>query len=283
MDGLEAIEEIMAFHAIPILVVTTMADARTAYAAISKGALDLVAKPDINIETAKEFIAKIKLISKISVITHISGRRTKREVKEAPAAVFDNKTADKIVSIAASTGGPDALSVILSSLHEKFPCPIVIAQHITDGFVTGMVEWLKGICPLKVKVAVDGEPLEAGTAYISRSEKHMVINNSKKIAFLDRSPKDLYRPSCDALLTSVASVYGSKSIGIILTGMGTDGVLGMKKIKEAGGLTISQDEKSSIVFGMPKAAIDSGCIDKVLSLGEISIELERFIGKKIFV
>ena len=195
----------------------------------------------------------------------------------------NNRFTDNIVSIAASTGGPDALSVILSSLNEKFPCPIVIAQHITDGFVTGMVEWLKGICRLKVKVAADGEPLVAGTAYISRSEKHMVINNSKQISFLDRSPKDIYRPSCDALLTSVASVYGPKSIGIILTGMGTDGVLGMKKIKEAGGLTISQDEKSSVVFGMPKAAIDSGCIDRVLPLGEISIELERLIGKGILV
>ena len=280
MDGLEAIEQIMAFQAIPILVVTTMGDARIAFAAISKGALDLIVKPDINIETARDFISRVKMLAHINVITHISGKRTGRGPKETKRTVFENSAGDRIISIAASTGGPDALSVILSSFDKGFPYPIVIAQHITDGFVTGMVEWLKNISRVNVKIAEYGEALTAGTAYISPSEKNMIVNSSKRISFLDRKPKDIYRPSCDALLTSVASVYGQKGIGIILTGMGTDGVLGMKKIKEAGGLTISQDEQSSVVFGMPKAAIDSGCIDRVLPLGEISGEIERIIGNK---
>lgn len=273
MDGLEAIERIMASFAVPILVVTTRGDAHTAYAAISKGALDLVVKPEVNLDGAREFIDKIKMLSKIKVITHMKGKKSIREPKELKKPEFSGGMSDRIVAIASSTGGPEALSIILSSLPGNFPCPIVIAQHISDGFVSGMVEWLKRIVKLNIKVAVEGETLCPGTVYFSPSEKHMEITNSKSVAFVARHSKDIYRPSCDVLLSSVARVYGSMGVGVILTGMGSDGVLGIKKIKEANGDTIAQDEKSSVVFGMPKVAIDSGCIDKILSIDEIAAEL----------
>ncbi|MBF0558866.1 MAG: chemotaxis-specific protein-glutamate methyltransferase CheB [Nitrospirae bacterium] len=280
MNGLDAIELIMASHPVPILVVTTLGDARTAYAAISRGALDLVIKPDINIEAAQEFIDKIKLLSKIRVITHIGGNRTAKETKVQDLPVFDGNPLDSIVAIASSTGGPEAISVILSGLPEKFPCPVVIAQHISDGFVSGMVEWLKGISKLDIKVASNGDCLAAGTVYVSPSDRHMEVSPERRISLIDRHPKDIYRPSCDVLLSSVARVYGRKSIGVILTGMGSDGALGMKRIKDAKGTTIAQDEKTSVVFGMNKVTIDSGCVDKILPLDKIANEVAHLAGKK---
>ncbi len=270
MNGLEAIEHIMGNIALPILVVTTRGDANTAYAAISKGALDLVVKPDVNLAEARDFIQKIKLLSKIKVITHISGKGALKEKTAERPVVFTGMTSDRVVAIASSTGGPEALSIILSALPETIPCPVVIAQHNSDGFIPGLVEWLNRLAKLHVKVAEEGEALAPGTVYVSPSEKHLEISMSRRVTFVERHPTDIYRPSCDRLLSSVALVYKAKSIGIILTGMGSDGVRGMKQIKEAGGTTIAEDEKSCIVFGMPKVAIDSGCIDTILPLEEIS-------------
>lgn len=277
MDGLEAIEKIMAVRAVPILVVTTYGDAKTAFAAISKGALDLVVKPDVNIEAAGEFIKKIKLLSKVKVFTHIAGKfgAAKRPPGPALPVIKGEASADRAVAIASSTGGPDALSVILSMLPEKFPYPLLIAQHISDGFAKGMVEWLGNLTKVKIKVAEEGEALAAGTAYVSPSERHMAVSGSKKISFTDRRPTDIYRPSCDILLSSVADAFGDRSVGIILTGMGNDGVMGMKRIKEAGGLTIAQDENSSVVFGMPKVAIENGFVDRVLPIENIGMELAK--------
>ncbi|MBI5076110.1 MAG: chemotaxis-specific protein-glutamate methyltransferase CheB [Nitrospirae bacterium] len=275
MDGLQAIEQIMAAHAIPILVVTSRGDAKTAYAAIAKGALDLMLKPDLNIEAAKEFAAKLKLMSRVSVISHISGRLSRRHPAGPETPAFNKNCSDRIIAIASSTGGPGALSIILSHLPEKFPVPIVIAQHISDGFVNGMIGWLRTLSQVELKMATHGEYLMPGTAYFCPSENHMKIDRSKKIIFVERQADDLYRPSCDILLSSVAASFGRKAIGVILTGMGNDGVAGITKIREAGGWTIAQDENTSVVFGMPRLAIESGGIDTVLPLEEIGEEIVR--------
>lgn len=275
MDGLQAIERIMAENAVPILVVTTRSDAKTAYTAIAKGALDLVTKPDVNIGGAREFVAKLKLLSKVRVVPHISGRRAHGHPVAVETPVVSGELSDRLVAIASSTGGPDALSIILSRLPEKFPVPIVIAQHISEGFVSGMVGWLKPLSRVELKVASDGEYLRPGTAYVCPPETHMRVDGSRKIVFVARHEKDIYRPSCDLLLSSAAESFGKKAIGIILTGMGSDGVAGMKRIKEAGGRTIAQDEQTSIIFGMARLAIESGCIDTVLPLEAISSEIAR--------
>lgn len=279
MNGLEAIEQIMAANAVPILVVTSKGDAATAYAAISKGALDLTLKPDLNVDTAQAFIARLKLLSRVRVISHISGNRMLRHsvVPEMPPLM--EATSDRIVSIASSTGGPEALAIILSHLPEKFPATIVIAQHISEGFVAGMVGWLRSLSRVELKVAEHGEFLVPGTAYVCPPENHMQIDCFKKIIFLERHVKDLYRPSCNILLSSVAASYGKKAIGVILTGMGDDGVAGMAKIKESGGWTIAQDESTSVIFGMPKLAIESNSIDVVLPLEAISGELVRAVAQ----
>ncbi len=277
MNGLEAIERIMATNALPILVVTTRGDAHTAYAAISKGALDVVMKPGIQHDGACELLKKVKLLSQIKTITHLEGRRSARRDKAVAPSLFRGKTSDRAVAIASSTGGPDALSVVLSGLPGDFPCPVVVSQHNSDGFIPGMVEWLGKISKMPVAIAVEGEMVAPGKVYVSPSEKHMEITGVNTISLIERRPSDIYRPSCDRLLTSVARVYGARSIGVILTGMGSDGVSGIKAIKSSGGTTIAQDEKTSIVFGMPKAAIDAGCIEKILSLEEISGCLLRLV------
>lgn len=274
MDGLQAIERIMCESAVPILVVTTRGDAKTAFTAISKGALDLVVKPDVSIEAAQDFTDKLRMLSKVKVLTHLSGRGLGRHATAALPAPSAAPTG-VVVAVAASTGGPDALSIILSRLPERFPVPIVIAQHISDGFVSGMVGWLKTLSRVEIKIAVDGEALMPGVAYVCPSENHMRISSSRRIVFVERHPKDIFRPSCDALLSSVGETCGVKAVGVILTGMGNDGVAGMKKIKEAGGVTMAQDEKTSVIFGMPNLAIESGCIDRILPLEDVAAEIVR--------
>ncbi|MEW5746598.1 MAG: chemotaxis-specific protein-glutamate methyltransferase CheB [Nitrospirota bacterium] len=274
MTGIEAIEHIMAENAVPILVVTSRSDAHTAYTAVSKGALDLVPKPEVSLDCAHEFTRKVKLVSQIKVITHMR-RHILREHAVAPVSPQAVPAhSNKIIAIASSTGGPHALSGILSRLPETFPCPVVIAQHIPDGFVKGLADWLGKSLKLRLKVAEQGEPLSPGRIYLAPSESHMEVAGGR-ISFVERRPDDIYHPSCDILLSSVAREYGGRGIGIILTGMGSDGAMGMKKIKEAGGVTIAQDEETSVVFGMNKVAIDSGGADRVLALERIGPELIR--------
>jgi len=157
-------------------------------------------------------------------------------------------------------------------------CPIVIAQHIADGFVSGLIDWLNGTSSLNIVEGREGEEIIPGNVYIAPSEKHMQITGESEITFTEKGPGDIYTPSCDILLSSVAGVYGAGAVGIILTGMGDDGASGMGKIKEAGGVTIAQDEESSAVFGMPKVAIENGCIDKILTLDDISREILQLFG-----
>ncbi|MGE0084607.1 MAG: chemotaxis-specific protein-glutamate methyltransferase CheB [Desulfococcaceae bacterium] len=281
MDGLEAISRIMSSHALPILVVTSRADANTAWHAISKGALEVIPKPDVNEVSGAEFSRKVRMLARVKVISHIRRDCSPRMEAQTHTYAGDSRPGTgKLVAIASSTGGPKALSILLSALPENFPCPIVIAQHIAADFVSGMVNWLDKIVSLKVKTGVDGESLVPGTVYISPSEKHMRAEQGKRIGFAPVQTGDIYFPSCNILLTSAAEVYGSGCIGIILTGMGDDGISGLRAIKDAGGFTIAQDEQTSVIFGMPRVAIEKGCADKVLPIHKIAEEIMfRVTGK----
>ncbi len=276
MSGLEAVERIMAETPVPILVVTSRSDSATAHSAISKGALDLVPKPDVSLSDADEFVAKVKLLSRIKVVRHVAWGLSKTPGGvERP--VPSMATTDYIVAVASSAGGPLALSVILGSLQGPFPCPIVIAQHHSEGFVPGMVQWFRRICKIPVKVAEHAEQITPGTVYVSPSERNMQVTIERRIALLPQHPQDIYHPSCDMLLSSAARSYRAKAIGVILTGMGSDGARGMQDIKHAGGTTIAQDEETSIVFGMPKVAIERGCVDRVLPLDRIASEILKLL------
>lgn len=276
MDGMEAIERIMMTeNAVPILVISDVGDAKAAYTALSKGALEVIPKSDIQPEKAPALIQKVKLLSKVKVIRHIRTGGLKPEIPSPQELEKKEGDFPKVVAIASSTGGPKALSVILSELPKNYPYPIVIAQHIDDGFVGGLVDWVGNVSPLTVKRGMEGERLAAGTVYISSANKHMEINKRRIIRYTETQTKDIFHPSCNKLLLSVASIFKENSIGVILTGMSDDGVSGMESIKGYGGVTVAQDEESCIVFGMPKEAIASGCIDRVLSLEKIGLYLKR--------
>jgi two-component system chemotaxis response regulator CheB len=276
MGGLEAIERIMCETPTPILVVTSRGGAETAFSAISKGALEVVSKTDIDPDHARKFIEQVKVLSKARVITHLLGRN--RTILDS-AAKKDKVPFNDIIAIAASTGGPNALNVILPNFPKDFCCPIVIAQHIADGFVVGLVEWLAKITKVAVKVADHGEILLPGHVYVSPPDQHMTVDYENRVAMVKRKIQDIYHPSCDTLLASVATVYGAKAIGVILTGMGADGVQGLMKIKEMKGRTIAQDEETSIVYGMPKKAVEAGCVDMVCPLPQIGEKLLSMVSR----
>ena len=270
MDGLDAITEIMAVSPVPILVISSQSDAKLAYEAVARGALDVIEKP--NISQGAALAAKVKLLYGVKVITHI--RRPPAPMK-APR-LQDGKTAhltQMVFAIASSTGGPGALADILGSLPDNFPHPVVVAQHISDGFAQGLVDLLGSKSPLTVRLAQDGDVLSPGNVYISPSEANLIVSGSGVLRLLGRESKQFFKPSCDKLLASVAESFGSRAVGIILTGMGHDGVNGIGQINRAGGRTLAQDEPTSVVFGMNHEAIKSGHVRKVLPLSEIAREM----------
>ena len=285
MGGLDAIAEIMAVQAVPILVVSAIADAQKAYEAVSRGALEVIDKPGAGSGSGAEFVAKVRLLSGIKVITHLrAGRPAPAPTPplalapaSAPSAAVRATAGSggwsRLFAIAASTGGPQVLAAVLSRLPPGFPCPLVVAQHISDGFAAGMAEWLAGICALRVELAVDGAPLRPGTAYLSPSEAHLAVTAGRRLELRPRGSGDIYRPSCDILLGSAAAACGRGTVGLILTGMGGDGAEGMARIRAAGGVTLAQDAESSVIFGMNRVAIERGAVQRVLPAGRIAAEL----------
>ncbi len=179
----------------------------------------------------------------------------------------------KIIAIACSAGGPKALASILSKIPQNFKYPIIIAQHMALGSAEEFVHWLNTESTIPVEVVQKSKALEKGKVYICPPENDWKIEPGQKRFAVPIKSSQLYNPSCDVLLSSIAQSYGKKAIGIILNGMGKDGVKGMMAIQNNGGITIAQDETTSVVFEMNKAAINKGAINKVLSLDQIAFEL----------
>lgn len=305
MSGLDAIGEIMTSKAVPILVVSSVADAHNALEAIGRGALEVVGKPDYTPEQAADFVAKVRMLAGVSVITRMRPRPALLPLAPVlpggvpsagdfsasaptfsaaplflPDSPFSHYT--RIFAIASSTGGPQALAQILPALPANFPCPVVIAQHISDGFAGGMADWLGSLCRVPVRLVAEGDLLRPGVVHISPSERHFCITPNRRVTLLERAPLDVYRPSCDHLLSSVADVFGRQAIGIILTGMGSDGAQGMARIREQGGTTLAQDEASSVIFGMNRVAIEGGAVQQVLPVDAIAAEMLRLADPLFF-
>jgi two-component system chemotaxis response regulator CheB len=182
-----------------------------------------------------------------------------------------------VVAIAASTGGPGALYQILRDLPADFPVPVLIVQHIARGFGQGMVDWLGGATKLQVATAQAGETLEAGRVLVSPDDHHLELSRESRVVLRPRRNERELCPSADILFESVARVFGHKGLGVILTGMGRDGVEGLKCLKAAGGRVLAQDEQSCIVFGMPKEAIGAGITDKVISLQQMARAISEML------
>ena len=280
MGGLEAIERIIAEHPVPILVVTALSGVRTAFAAISKGALDVIEKPDISPVNVDKLVQKIRYLAKVDVPAHLKVAGNRDKAGPGSGAVPFHRGLPKrgVVAIAASTGGPQAIHSILSHLPAAFPFPVVITQHIAEGFTQGMVDWLNAGTPLAVVLAANGVRLEPGHAYINPAEHSMRISEQGMIILGNRDTSQIYNPCCNTLLKSVAEVYRKSAIGLIMSGMGDDGVAGMQAIKLAGGAALAQDATSSVVFGMNRLAVERGYIHKVVPLDKIPAELMQRAG-----
>jgi two-component system chemotaxis response regulator CheB len=283
MDGFEATKQIMANHPTPILIVSSAVfrvGMDKVFKAISHGALDIIDKSELELsggrKSGEALIAKIKFLNGIRVMHKpLVKSRSERSVVDLKAPI--KKASDKIVAIVASTGGPQALLEILKRLPEDFPCGIVIVQHITSGFLGGLVDWLTKECKIKVKIGEDSEKIEPGVAYIAPDNFQMRVGEGEKIRLSNEPAYGGHRPSGDILLESVARIYEKGSVATILTGMGRDGAIGMKAIKQFHGKTIAQNEKSCVVFGMPQAAIEMNIVDKVLPLERIAEEIVSMV------
>ncbi|MEO5345559.1 MAG: chemotaxis-specific protein-glutamate methyltransferase CheB [Magnetococcus sp. YQC-9] len=277
MNGLAAIEEIMCAKAVPILVVSSAAGVREALEATQLGALDVVEKPGLSAEGADWFVDKVRLLAGVTVVTRI---KPKQRCSQAIARPLSHDACNPFIyprmfAIASSTGGPQALARILSALPNDFSCPVVIAQHIADGFTQGLVDWLGTVTRLPVRLAAIGDTPQAGVVHIIPSEFNGIVTPQRRLALLPREEGDIYRPSCDRLLQSVADVFGSRAVGIILTGMGSDGAAGIAHIHRKGGITLAQDEASSLIFGMNQVAILTGGVQRIVPLEVIGDEMVR--------
>ncbi|MGP9764381.1 chemotaxis-specific protein-glutamate methyltransferase CheB [Halomonas sp. AOP13-D3-9] len=280
MDGLSAIEEIMYNKGVAILVVSDRSDAQTAYQALEVGALEVMPKPALEGADAERLLERVRLLAGVAVITRLRRRVTTPApiialptLPAAPRGV--PRDFQHVVAIACSTGGPQALVRVLRRLPAGFPAPIVIAQHISHGFIDGMAQWLASLCAMSVSVGQEGEQLRPGNIYLSPSERNLCVTPRHRFQLQSSPETFLYHPSCDVLLQSVAEVYGSDAIGIILTGMGRDGVNGMRAIYQAGGTTFAQDEASSVIYGMNQEAVKAGVIQYELPLDSLPDRLLR--------
>ena len=273
MSGLEATEAIMEELPIPIIVVSSM-DITVIVKALSIGAMDFVAVTS-DIETiAADLITKIKIASRVKPLRRMKikpcGIKTPKELS--------NKGTLKAVAIGISTGGPQALQQILSKLPLDFPAGILVVQHMSKGFIGGLAEWLNTTSCLHVNVANAGDFLKRGTILLAPDDLHTRIGDDGRIILSENTSKAIIHvPSIDVMMKSVADYYQDNAIGVIMTGMGQDGVEGIRAIKRAGGRTIAQDERTSVIFGMNKVAIDTGFVDRVVPLEGMAQELTNII------
>lgn len=282
LNGLLATEQIMAYNPTPILVVSASVDEAgrsTAFDALKVGALDVLKKPEPQIWSdlvvvGEDLIKKVKMLSKVKVVTHLGGR--KERPSPAPTIPVKRGVHYRAMAIGSSTGGPLALLRVLSKLPADFSIGVVVAQHIAEGFTSGLVHWLDTGCQLSVREAVEGAEVRGGEVLVSPTGRHMTVE-AGRVMLIEPRPTDVYRPSIDMLFSSVAKCYGPESIGVILTGMGADGAGGMRMLSEAGAATIAQDEQTSTVFGMPKAAIEMQAASIVLPIDEVAEEVMRLI------
>lgn len=293
MDGLTTLKSIVRDFRIPVILVSSLTEegAEITLRGLEMGAFDFVSKPKESISIkisaiSHELIDKIKLSTNYKPLKYKEPRQPfKKYFQQNTALPLKTYTAESIVAIGISTGGPKALTDILPMLPADFPSAILIVQHMPEGFTDILSRRLDSICKIRVKEASDGEILSPGTAFIAPGGRHLMIKRTNYgiITVLSNSPAVAgHEPSANVLFSSVAKEYRERSVGIIMTGMGNDGVEGIGRIREFGGITIAQDEETSVVYGMPKAAIERGFVDIVLSLDNIAINLLKIIGSRNF-
>lgn len=268
MSGAAALTRaIMTEAPTPVIVVVDPASASMAAPVMAEGAVGVQPRPR-DAAGARRFQAVVVALAEVSVVRR---RRTAQPGSSTPGPTPERAvTPGRVVGVAASTGGPAALQELFSRLPRSLPVPVVVVQHIVAGFVGGLVASLQVASPLPIQVARDGEALAPGTVYVAADEQHLSVTPAGR-ARLDASPPvGGYRPSATVLFTSIAAAYGASAIAVVLTGMGTDGLAGLHDVRRAGGQILVQDERSSVVYGMPGAAVEAGIADLTASVTGIA-------------
>lgn len=298
MDGLTFLQKIMNLKPLPVVMVSTLTSkgSETALKALEIGAVDVIGKPSAKAEDLKnsvdEITSKIREAALAKVghkapredLKHIAKKQEKIDfgygkidevIKKSTKTITDARP--PIIAIGSSTGGPQALQTILGNISPN-SSGIVVSQHMSNGFIPMFVKRLNNITKVEVVEAKDGDTIKNGHVYIAPTLNHLAVkykNNNYVCHVFEAPAVSMHLPSVDVLFRSIANEAGKNATAIILTGMGSDGANSMKEIKDAGGMTIAQDEETSIVFGMPRVAIENGGINKILPLDKISTEITK--------
>ncbi|MDF3887726.1 chemotaxis-specific protein-glutamate methyltransferase CheB [Cupriavidus basilensis] len=273
MDGVEATRRIMAATPCAIVVVTMDLgrNASQVFDAMGHGAVDAVDTPTLAEPDSK--LASGPLLRKIRNIGRLLDGRT--GPSRAAAPLMRKASTERLVAVGASAGGPSALATVLGGLPAGFNAAVVAVQHVDEAFAAGMADWLDAQCHLPVRLAREGEGPQPGTVLLAGTNDHLRLVGATRMIYTEEPRDYLYRPSIDVFFESVAQHWRGDAVGVLLTGMGRDGALGLKAMRERGCLTIAQDQATSAVYGMPKAAAALGAASEILPLPQIAARIVR--------
>lgn len=290
MDGITALERIMREHATPVIMLSSLTHegAEVTLKALELGAVDFIDKAraestmDISL-LANELIAKVRTVAGVDIgkmrsnlsEAGVTPHEQLRPPRSRDERIIASKRVD-IVAIGTSTGGPPALNILIPKLPRNFPSGVIVVQHMPVGFTRTLAERLNAQSQLTVVEAAEGDEVLPGRALVAPAGMHLKVRraNSRYVAHLDREPSgSAHKPSVDVMMESVAKACRGKSLGVLLTGMGSDGAKGMRAIKESGGITFAESEETCIVYGMPKSAVEEGVVDKVVPLYRMATEI----------
>lgn len=285
MDGLTALEYIMHKHPLPVVMLSALAQkgATATMKALELGAVDFIAKPSHYPSSVKEVRKEVALKVKTAAQArpYIMRARTRKRTKKRPAVARPTQAGEKLVIIGASAGGPKALAEIMPLFPADAPAAIIIVQHMPGVFTRSFAGRLDSICSLQVKEAEGNESLQPGSVLVAPGGKDLIVTADKegsgKVELIDSQNRLGASPRIDTTMITASEIYGTESIGVIMTGMGSDGANGMERIKKGKGDTIAQDEESCLVFGMPKVAIERGFVDWVIPLEQIPDKVIRLL------
>lgn len=284
LDGLGATRVIMQTQPTPIVIVSSSEQVTSAFGVLEAGALAVAPKPPaldhpMHAQAARQLVQTIKLMAEVKVV-----RRWPRQEQGVPAARAADLSlgqADvELIAVGASTGGPIVLRTMLAGLPKDYPFPILIVQHIAQGFTEGLVDWLARSSAFLVRIATEGEHPLPGRAYVAPEGRHMSLGHDRRISLSTREVEHGHRPAVSALFRSVAEVLGRRAVGVLLTGMGKDGAAELKLMKDRGALTIAQDRHSCVVHGMPGEAILLDAATHILAPDAIAALLSRLAAKR---
>jgi two-component system, chemotaxis family, response regulator WspF len=271
VDGVEATRRIMANTPCAILVTTSSvgSNAQRVFEAMGYGALDAVDTPTLASEGARVLLATIDRISK--VVSSRSGTFAKPNI----AALQPMLACSGMVAIGSSAGGPAALAKVLGGLPANFPASIVVVQHVDERFAISLADWLNRLSPLPVRVVEEGEQPTPGTVLLAGTRDHLTFKSATRLGYTADPADHIYRPSVDVFFQSMAHSWRGEGIGVLLTGMGRDGAVGLKALRDKGWHTIAQDKATSAVYGMPKAAAEMNAAVDILPLERIAARIRR--------